>query len=261
MPLRPLRTAPGRVARKLRWTLFPGSRPAPVGQDNQANREAWLQRTLATIPAGARILDAGPGEQQYRRFCTHLTYVSQDFGQYEGGAGPGLQVPSWNNTSLDIVCDITNIPEPDASFDAIMCIEVLEHVPDPVAALRELSRLLKPGGTIILTAPFCALTHLAPYFFATGLSRYWYEHWLPALGIDIVELEANGNYFSYLAQEVQRVESVAERYTPRITLRNADAGGVANLVGLLSRLSAADKASSELLCYGLHVRGEKRQDV
>ena len=63
---------------------------------------------------------------------------------------------SWDQTGLDIVGDITSIPEPDASFDAILCVEVLEHVPDPLAALRELGRLLKPNGQLILTAPFCS---------------------------------------------------------------------------------------------------------
>ncbi len=255
MPLKPLRTAPRRLARKLRATLR--TPPPPVGSDNQSNRESWLRNTLAAIPAGARILDAGAGEQQHKRFCAHLAYVSQDFGQYEGGAGPGLQPPMWDNSQLDIVSDITAIPEPDASFDAVMCIEVLEHLPDPVAALRELSRLLKQGGTLILTAPFCSLTHLAPYFFATGLSRYWYERWLPEVGLEIVELQTNGDYFSYLAQELQRIPSMAKRYAKGAALSGGDDAGIRKVLALLAGLSAAGQGSSELLCYGLHVRGKK----
>jgi ubiquinone/menaquinone biosynthesis C-methylase UbiE len=118
-----------------------------VGIDNQAARDRWLEDTLLSIPANSRILDAGAGTQQYRRFSKHLNYVSQDFSQYNGqGDGAALQTKEFDYGKLDIISDIASIPEPDSSFDAIMCIEVLEHVPDPLLALREFSRLLRGGG-------------------------------------------------------------------------------------------------------------------
>jgi len=86
-----------------------------------------------------------------------------------------------------------------------MCIEVLEHVPYLVDALRELCRLLKPGATRIVTAPFCSLTHFAPYFYQTGYSRYFYEYWLPRFRCETVDMQWNGSYFEYLAQEVRRI--------------------------------------------------------
>ncbi len=143
-------------------TLKP-RRETVVGRSNESSRVAWIERTLAKLPAGARILDAGAGERPFRRFCSHLNYVSQDFAGYDGqGDGAGLQTSTWNQEGLDFVCDITAVPQPDASFDAVLCTEVLEHVPDPVAALRELSRLVRVGGHLVLTAPFCSLTHFAP---------------------------------------------------------------------------------------------------
>ena len=48
-----------------------------VGRDNDAQREAWVQRQLARLPVGWRLLDAGAGEQRYRQDCGHLSYVSQ----------------------------------------------------------------------------------------------------------------------------------------------------------------------------------------
>lgn len=228
------------------------------GTQNQATRDAWLRRTLAEIPAGWRILDAGAGELQYRPFCAHLTYVSQDFGEYDGaGDARGLQTDQWDQSQLDIMSDILNIPEPDESFDAVMCIEVLEHLPDPVGALRELTRLLRPEGRLILTAPFCSLTHFSPYYFQTGYSRYFYEHWLPELGYAILDIEWNGNFFEYVAQELRRVPEVAARYCRGGSVRPHEIAAIGAILEALDRFSSSDEGSHELLAFGLHVLASK----
>lgn len=180
---------------------------------NDNNRVAWLSAKLNEIPSGLRILDAGAGEMRFKPFCAHLNYVSQDFGQYEGkGDGKGLQTGAWDTKHIDLICDITAIPEPDNAFDAIFCTEVLEHVPDPTEALDEFARLLKPGGKLILTAPFASLVHFAPYHFCTGFSRYWYEHHLAKRGFKIKELTPNGDWFSFCQQDLMSLGSFARKY-------------------------------------------------
>jgi SAM-dependent methyltransferase len=233
-----------------------------VGRKNEATRVAWLEAALAKIPAGGRILDAGAGEQQFRRFCSHLRYVSQDFAQYDGGASDnaGLHTPGWDTSRTDIICDITAIPEPDGAFDAVMCTEVIEHVPDAVAALRELARLVRAGGYLILTAPFCSITHMAPHHYATGFNRYFYREHLPRLGFDVVDLEENGNFFEYLAQETRRLRSVSRRYAGG-ALRDDEMAAVETVLTALRRLSAADRGSAELLHFGCHVLARKRSDA
>jgi SAM-dependent methyltransferase len=224
-----------------------------VGRANDATREAWLEAALKRVPPDSRILDAGAGTQRYRRMCGHLRYVSQDIAQYDGrGDEVGLQTGSFEFGQLDIVSDITSIPEPDASFDAIMCVEVFEHLPDPVAAVHEFSRLLKPGGYLILTSPFCSLTHFAPYHYCSGFSRYWYRTHLEDAGFTALEITANGNFFEFLAQELYRLRLVARRYAARgpgpLTY-----AAIYLLLRALRRFSAADTGSSELLCFGHHV--------
>lgn len=49
--------------------------------------------------------------------------------------------------------DALHLPFPDASYDRVICSEVLEHIPDDVAAMRELARVLRPGGTMAVTVP------------------------------------------------------------------------------------------------------------
>jgi len=180
---------------------------------NEEARDRWLAQTLGSIPSGFRILDAGAGELRNRSLCTHLKYVSQDFCQFKGSEGAkGLQVNIWDTSKIDLVCDIAAIPEPDASFDVILCSEVFEHLPDALIALDEFSRLLKPGGKLITTAPFASFVHFAPYHFATGFSRYWYEYHLPPRNFEIQELTPNGGWFSYAKQEILRLPQMARRY-------------------------------------------------
>ena len=76
-----------------------------VGDGNKLGRDTWLAKTLQSIPSGQRILDAGAGQLQYAGLCSHLRYVSQDFGQYDGtGNRVGLQVGDWDQSGVDIVC-------------------------------------------------------------------------------------------------------------------------------------------------------------
>ncbi|HKZ43636.1 MAG TPA: class I SAM-dependent methyltransferase [Anaerolineales bacterium] len=201
--------------RVLRY-IGPGylSRSASIGRLNLSLREEWLKKVLLNIPTGSRILDVGAGELKYKEFCQHLKYTSQDFAQYDGsGDGKGLQMNKWDQTHLDIISDITSIPEPDGFYDAVMCIEVLEHVPNPLGALQEIERLIHSGGYLIVTAPFASLTHFSPYFYQTGFSKYFYEYWLEKYGFRILELNINGNYFEYVAQELHRLPSIAEHYS------------------------------------------------
>ena len=248
------------LKRKLVIPFFgAGSQNILVGTKNQSTRDEWLRATLQKIPANSRILDAGAGELKYKLLCSHLNYVSQDFAQYTGqGDGRGMQTGAWDQTKLDIVSDITKIPESDGSFDAVMCIEVLEHVPHPVDALRELSRLLKAGGYLIVTTPFCAITHMAPYFYQTGYSRYFYEYWLEKFNFEIVDLQHNGNYFEYLAQEVRRIPQMGNDYAG--TQIDGNSQSLINqMLRLLNELSEKGNDSQEVLCFGFHVLAKKKK--
>lgn len=217
--------------------------------ENEPNREKWLKMVLASLPRGLRILDAGAGELRNKQLCDHLNYVSQDFAGYTGtGNSAGLQTGNWDTSRVDIVSDICSIPEPDASFDCILCSEVFEHLPNPIDAIREFSRLLKPEGKLILTAPFVSLVHFAPFHFCVGFSRYWYEHHLPAHGFKINELTPNGDWFSLFEQEAARFGTTARSYKdPRWPFAYL----IGFLVKLYFKLGRPPKAD-DLACFGWH---------
>lgn len=65
----------------------------------------------------------------------------------------------------DIVGDIMRMPIPDASYDGMVCLAVLEHVPRPWDAMTEMFRVLVPGGKLLLYVPFLYPYHAMPGYY------------------------------------------------------------------------------------------------
>lgn len=222
---------------------------------NSKNRQKWLMEVISKLPNGNKILDAGAGRLRNKDLCAHLIYESQDFCQvceYDVlGAGRDdfkNHTDSILASKIDYVCDIVDMPQSDNSYDAILCSEVLVHIPDPVLAIKEFSRLLKPGGVLILTAPFASLVHLAPYHYSTGFSRYWYEHHLPLYGFDIKELSPNGDWFTYFYQELMRLGSMSRQNGDRAW----PLAYILSLIGALYFRIKGGQEASDVACFGWH---------
>lgn len=169
---------------------------SPLFAFNQVCRDRWVAEQAARLAPGARVLDIGAGSCPYRALFAHCRYETQDFARLEdeqllhGGYG-----------RIDYQCDIAAVPVADASFDAILCTEVLEHVAEPIKAVAEMARLLKPGGRLILTAPLGSGIHQEPYHYYGGYTPYWYRHFLSAAGFAQIGIEANAGAFKFYAQE------------------------------------------------------------
>jgi SAM-dependent methyltransferase len=233
------------------------------GTGNETARESWIRDRLQEIPAGSKILDAGAGDQHHKKDCEHLAYTSQDIAEYDGkGNGKGLQTGAYDFGKIDIISDITSIPREDYSFDAILCSEVLEHVVYPDLVIKELSRLLRVGGKLILTAPFCSLTHFAPNHYTTGFNIYWYQKVLPQNNLKADVVVVYGNYFEYLAQELHRLPQVAQIYCQSPVLSEKDTQSIVNVVSLLERFGTSpNNRSWELLNFGGLIVAEKEMNV
>jgi ubiquinone/menaquinone biosynthesis C-methylase UbiE len=227
------------------------------GSDNLINRQIWVEKTLKSIPANLKLLDVGAGECQYKIHCDHLLYTSQDFNQYTGsGNGIGLQTGNWDVSQIDIVSDILKIPVENESFDVVMCTEVLEHVPNPIAAIEEMARLLKKNGTLIITAPFCSLTHFAPYHYCDGFSKYFFSYHLERLGFEIIEITPNGNYFQYLAQEMQRLTFIINNFSKSSTFFIKVVSRI--MIKIFEYYDSKCYGTESMLCFGFHVKAVKK---
>jgi len=114
---------------------------------------AFLEEEARQLPDGARVLDASAGTRPYAGIFQRQQYESCD-------------VPDgFYDCRHDFECYLHAIPRPDATYDAVILTQVLEHVPDPQAVLRELQRVLKPGGSLLISVPLNGPLHGEPWHF------------------------------------------------------------------------------------------------
>jgi len=175
---------------------------------NVVNRDAWIASQAKQLPEGSRILDAGAGSCPYRGFFKHCEYKAQDFVNLSDEQLSGGQYGQ-----IDYVCDIASIPVADASFDAILCSEVLEHLPEPIKVISEFARILKPGGKIIITAPLGSGIHQEPYHFYGGYTPFWYGKFLAEAGFDAIQVEENAGSLRACAQESMRFIQLSKPFS------------------------------------------------
>jgi len=183
-------------------------KPSPPRHTNPSRwrLERWLQTQAASVSPGSRFLDAGAGDGRYRHFFDHLAYESADFCQVDKAYG-----------HIDYVCDLADIPVPDGTFEAIACTQVLEHVREPQAILREFHRILTSNGKLFLTAPLHYEEHEIPFDYYR-YTQYGLRHLMATAGFVVESLEWLEGYYGTLSHQFER----AGRYLPK---RASDYGG------------------------------------
>lgn len=164
---------------------------------NEVERDKWIHNISKAIPNDAKVLDVGAGSCPYRSFFSHCEYMSHDFAQLK----PGQLRQNQNYTKLDFVSDVCHLPILENTFDVVICTEVIEHVPEPIQAVREILRVLKPGGMLFLTAPLGSGLHQEPFHFYGGYTPHWYKKFLPEAGFVDITIEPNRGFFSHYGQE------------------------------------------------------------
>ena len=142
-------------------------------------------------PAGARLLDAGSGSgrtlDELARFGSVAGVELNPLGVEAARARGHLDVRE---------APVESIPYPDAAFDLVTCLDVIEHTPDDVRSLRELRRVTRPGGAVVVTVP--------------AYPRLWSRH-----------DEVNGHYRRYTRRALRRAAAGAGLQVEWMTSFNA----------------------------------------
>lgn len=157
-----------------------------------------LEQAQREIKSGANVLDAGSGEGQFAHYFKHTNYIGVDL---------AVGDKSWNYTGLDVLGDLRLLPFADDHFDAIICIQTMEHVDEPFQVTNEVARVLKPGGRYYVSAPMSWHQHQKPHDFFRYTS-FGFRHLLEKSGLHVVDIRPWGGYFWFLSFNLQLLHHI-----------------------------------------------------
>ncbi len=152
--------------------------------------DSELDRAFAQYARGT-LVDIGCATKPYEDAL--MPFVTRHIGvEYPG--------TTHDRSKIDVFADAYNTTLPSESADTVLSSAVLEHLERPQDAVCEAARLLKPGGHLILTAPFFWQEHEAPRDFYR-YTRFGLAHLFDTAGLEPIEIVPLAGYYTKAAQE------------------------------------------------------------
>lgn len=156
--------------------------------------EWFLGEVNNALKPGDKLLDAGAGECKWAEHFPEAEYIGLD---YKVGD------EEWDFSRVMIEADLNDkIPMDDNAVDVIISIQVLEHLNNPKQAMKEMARVLKPGGHLFMTTPFSYQEHQQPYDFYR-YTRYGLQYLIDEAGLDADYIKPMGGYYLMLREKLQ----------------------------------------------------------
>jgi SAM-dependent methyltransferase len=169
--------------------------------------EDFLRREFTAMPtrANGRMLDLGCGTRPYAKLYGELfgMCIAGDFDQ--------------RTADLDVRLDATALPFAAQSFDLVLFIEVIEHVPDAAKAMAEVARVLRPGGVLLITWPFNYMIHEDPHDYVR-FTEFGMDRILRAYGLKIESIVHRGGVLVVAAEVIKFLVINAMEAIARIPL-------------------------------------------
>ncbi len=134
------------------------------------------------------LLDIGCGNKPYKSFFENKL-----------NSYTGCDIIQSDRNEVDIICPATEIPLPDNVKDTVFSTQVIEHVADHRKLLSEAFRILKPGGSIIVSGPMAWEHHEEPYDFFR-FTKYGFEWIFSEAGFVDIEIKGNGGKWAMVGQ-------------------------------------------------------------
>ena len=192
-----------------------------------------------TIPSNALVLDAGSGHAPYKHLLQHTNYESADFEL--------VDKPYAKST---YVCDLKFIPVEDARYDYIFFNQVMEHLPQPHLVLKELFRVLKPGGKLIYTAPLFYEEHEQPYDFYR-YTQFGVKFLFNEAGFSFQRLDWLDGYYATVGYQLNTIS----RYLPARPGQIAN-GGLGLILAPAFMLFRLQLAALSILFHWLEMKNK-----
>lgn len=143
------------------------------------------ERYSQEIGAQARgvVLDVGCANQYMKKYIAQSdNYIGLDYYQ---------TATQWYQTEPNVFADAQKLPFSDECIDTLLLLDVLEHLPDPVLAIKEIRRVLKAEGRCIISIPFMYPLHDAPLDFQR-LTRYGLKKMMINQGLMVKSIKQRG---------------------------------------------------------------------
>lgn len=171
------------------------------------------------------VLDVGCGERPYEDLFCNCYYIGLNYGA--DGASP------------DVIGDAQCLPIASSSVDIVFSTQVIEHLPRPQDFISEARRVLRSGGTLILSGPFFWPLHEEPHDYFR-FTKYGLEYLCSQSGFKVLSIEGDSSF------AIQVIVSIIELLPAQLSFFIP----IFNLIGRLLEAHSSNKKST--LNYVLH---------
>jgi len=186
----------------------------------------FIEELSAALPAGSLVVDVGAGQAELQRFFPDARYVGVDLGVGDS---------NWDYSNLAVCCDVHNLPIAGDVADAALNLWVMEHVTQPVKMVKEMCRILKPGGKVLAFVPFVLHEHQVPYDFFR-YTRYGLKYVFEEAGFTDVTIVADTSPEYAMGYEAHKWLSMLSK---RLTMSPSQRDVVNNALGITRSLMLA----------------------